>query len=281
MNQDDKPFLKPVKENSNIRSRNWQPTANRFIGFFDIMGFKDRVYRQKHEDVYNDLSALHEWKRLSIDGILPEEFKIGDQTYTNVYIDTKVRTALFSDTVLLISESDDADSAFSLMFHSNALLRYCIKNKIPIKGAIAFGNFSANLEQSVFFGQPLIDAYELHNELEMYSAILHSSAEKKLSQMNVPDINRQFINYKTPTKSGRINYDCLSWPLISVTEMPLSGKGKTKFSDLHLSAVKEFYQTTSGKARIYIDNTVEFIKWLMEQEKIRRPEIFSKQEIPE
>jgi hypothetical protein len=52
-------------------------------------------------------------------------------------------------------------------------------NNIPLKGAIAFGNFSANWDQSVFFGKPLIDAFELHNDLDMYCAILHSSAEKK------------------------------------------------------------------------------------------------------
>jgi hypothetical protein len=63
--------------------------------------------------------------------------------------------------------------------------------------------------------------------------------------------------------------------------MPLNGKAQTSFTDLHLSAVKAFYQTTSGKARIYIDNTVEFIKWLMEKEQKRRPDILGKQNIPE
>jgi hypothetical protein len=96
-----------------------------------------------------------------------------------MYIDTKVRTALFSDSILLISETDERDSAFNLIYHSNVLFRYCIMNNIPLKGAIAFGNFSANWDQSVFFGQPLIDAFELHNDLDMYCAILHSSAEKK------------------------------------------------------------------------------------------------------
>jgi|WetSurMetagenome_2_1015567.scaffolds.fasta_scaffold397245_2 hypothetical protein len=37
----------------------WNETPNIFVAFLDIMGFKDRVFREKHEDVKKKLESLH------------------------------------------------------------------------------------------------------------------------------------------------------------------------------------------------------------------------------
>lgn len=36
----------------------WKTTCERFVAYLDIMGFKDRVYRESHEDVRKMLESL-------------------------------------------------------------------------------------------------------------------------------------------------------------------------------------------------------------------------------
>jgi len=38
----------------------WNPTCNRFVGFFDIMGFKDMVFRNSHADMMEKMDAIRE-----------------------------------------------------------------------------------------------------------------------------------------------------------------------------------------------------------------------------
>lgn len=52
-------------------------------------------------------------------------------------------------------------------------------SKIPFRGSIAYGEMTVDLENSIFFGQPLIDAYLLGEQLQSYGIACHASAEKK------------------------------------------------------------------------------------------------------
>lgn len=38
----------------------WNPSSNKFIAFFDIMGFKDFIYRHTHEDVRQRMQNIFE-----------------------------------------------------------------------------------------------------------------------------------------------------------------------------------------------------------------------------
>lgn len=41
---------------------NWQITTNRFVGFIDIMGFKDMVARSSHEDIYDMMKKINDFQ---------------------------------------------------------------------------------------------------------------------------------------------------------------------------------------------------------------------------
>jgi hypothetical protein len=226
-------------------------TADRFVAYFDIMGFKDMAYRNGHEkisQIIDDLSdtrdLLHDLEKTLNDTLTTSDRK---SKITRITPDaTKIKTALFSDSILLISKSDSIDDANRIIAYSTIPLNMMFSKKIPIKGSLAHGKFTANNEKSKFYGMPLIDAYQLSEEMHFYGALLHHSFEKKLHEL---DHKLTLIkNKKIPMKSGKITHKFIN--LQSQTSLE-STENNWK------SGLQEMYLDTSGHIRTYIDNTIE------------------------
>jgi hypothetical protein len=232
----------------------WNVTDDRFVGFFDIMGFKERVSRDTHQEVLEKMERLrllmtpieeahrtssHKKKRASI--------QEGGWKYSIV------RPVLFSDSILLVSEDCSEGSAAKILFCAAWLIAQGLIAQIPIRGALAYGKQTANFEKSIYFGQPLIDAHNLQEELCLYGAVLHHSMEQLLKQKNMQYVlsntNDFIVNYDVPLKTCTVKHYCVQWL-----------DGFRVLDEDALSTVSEFYGTASGNVRKYIDNTTRFIK---------------------
>ena len=230
----------------------WIVTNNRFIGFFDIMGFSNLVYTNTHKTVLKKLEKLSSY----VKGLDNSEFgQEGDITI--------LKTAIFSDSLIFITDNDSVDAGIHLLLICAKVYELCCKLGIPIKGSFSHGEFTADFEKSLFFGKPLIEAYQLEEELHLYSAVLHHSFEKKLINEEYSNAelsnNIRLIKYKTPLKGGKSWHYHLNW--IFYSELIKDKKLNRKPIDLW---IQNFYKTVSGKTRQYVDNTEEFTNRLME-----------------
>jgi hypothetical protein len=117
----------------------------------------------------------------------------------------------------------------------------------------------------------------------MFGAILDNSAEQKLKEINeikelnpFEDEHRGYINgyvvkYDTPTKKGKKNYYSMNWPHVI---MPKAYDGINPALDIRAKArIEKFYSSVPDEARIYVDNTVEFINYLIEEANKKYPGI--------
>jgi hypothetical protein len=226
-------------------------TSKRFIAFFDIMGFKEMVMRENHDKILNMMKELKKFIS-SIESCYSGIPGKGGKIKTK-FIEERVQTVLFSDSILIFTDSGTKEMAESLIYHCNLFIQYCAKSKIPIKGALSFGKFTSDFNQSIFLGQPLIDAFLLQEELQMYGAILDFNIERKLKELkfDFPNSN-ELIKYKAPTKSGKINHYCLNW----VNDKDFKVKQSVQNID-------NIYTVVSGKPRLYIDNTLDFLEHII------------------
>jgi hypothetical protein len=61
----------------------WVETRDRFVAFLDVMGFKDRVYRDSHESIYDALLSFS--KPLGkIEEFAKYRLNIGNEAFTRV-----------------------------------------------------------------------------------------------------------------------------------------------------------------------------------------------------
>ena len=119
-----------------------------------------------------------------------------------------------------------------------------LTNAIPLKGAIAYGLFTADFQKSSFFGRPLVDAYELAKEIFFYGAILHNSFEQYLHNNNMIWTDIILKTKSIPLKNGSVTHSYIDWQVHT-------DENTNKLQ----SIINSLYRSVSGSTRQYVDNT--------------------------
>lgn len=218
----------------------WAVTKNRFVVYFNIMDFKDTVFRNDHKVVLEMMKYLSD--RLG---------EVGKREETS----SQIKQVLFSDSLLMVSEDDSLNSAQELSLAANWLLAAALFRGIAMKGVMACGRQTADFRKSIYFGKPFTEASLLGKELMLYSVVLHHTAEEKMSEhklLNSRDNFLDVVKYKTPMRSGIISHYVLDWTKIN----------ERMNAD---EALNNLYARISGTARSYVDNTLEFVQYVSRQ----------------
>jgi hypothetical protein len=222
----------------------WNKTAERYVAFLDIMGFRDKVFREPHEDVLSFMGKMGGYiKAIEIHAAR----KIKEHSGVT-------RPVFFSDSILLVTNDNSKESLNSILMSCGFLVWNCMQMGIPVKGAISHGMQTADFDISLHLGKPLIDAYLLQNEVFFYGVIFHHTVETKLAEVLTRPGRKECVFYDTPyKKAGKIKHYVVDWTIADEFE-GMADKPKS------LDIVNRLYSTVSGEPRKYVDNTVEFIR---------------------
>jgi len=238
----------------------WKTTCKRYVAFMDIMGFRDKVFRESHDDIKKMFTNL----RPAFKSLEKETKRLMYEKKSEI-INKNIHPTLFpvkfSDSIILFSSDDTSFSASYTLLNTLLIMYQAIRDGIPIKGALAFGEVTAEINESLYFGKPIIDAYELQNELKLYGVILHHTFEKRLKEMGKEFIlsSELLKEYPVPMKSGIINHRLIDWTIV------------TEKSITHTKLVANLYNYVSGKPRIYVDNTLEFVREVLKRKRKKKP----------
>lgn len=217
-------------------------TSQRYIAFIDILGFKDLVLRSSHTEVLHKLETLSN---------LIESIKDvnKDDIVKTHYEGEELLPYIFSDSIAIFTKGNSLLSLELLLYACQYLFSKSITLQIPIKGALAHGTITLDNEKSIFFGQSIIDAFLLQEDVKYYGLILHHSVENQLAISNEDVFNPEnhVIKLKTPTKSGYLLYYNLKYDIES---------GNPPKPEIEKKLLESLYNTVSGPPRIYVDNTI-------------------------
>lgn len=232
---------------SKKKNTNWLPTDERFVAFIDILGFKDLVMRSTHSKIYDLLSEISKLR-----GQIDNWKDTNDGRYSN----TELYTVSFSDSIVVFSKSGTVEDFDLFIYSVHWLFSEAIKKSIPLKGALAYGEISLNKSNQIYFGQPIIDAYLLEEEVNYFGIVAHNSIEKFYSKHRVESKMQSILTeFKTPLKCGQISHLNLLW-------FSTHPENKKLLVDL----VKNFQFNVSGSPRRYIDNTINVLNLLFNDE---------------
>lgn len=223
----------------------------RFVVFLDIMGFKDRVARNTPENLYAELTEFNK----DITNIINSSKEVdSDSLSQNIGTSEaslnissvpkdKIMLAQFSDSIVLFSTDNSQESLLAIsnvaiQIMASAVMR---DKPIPLKGALAEGNITCDPPKQLFFGQALIDAYLLEENVQYYGIVVHHSAEQSVINSG----NQMFKNTLIPLKSGKIYHYELVWYNDAIDDIK-SGLDRIRLS-------------VSDSPRKYVDNTNDII----------------------
>lgn len=207
---------------------------NHLIFYGDIMGFKNLVATNSHQQMNEKLIKFFD----EVD------------TKSQPLVGRKMRMMRFSDSILLVTESDKNEDLNRLTKAIIRLMQHGLRTKMPIRGAIARGKLSIDENRQLIFGQALLDAYLLEEELYYYGVAVHHSAE----EMVVRNLTSQpYHMVDLPMKSGMIPHYQLSYHHMGFS---LSPKDVTEEVKRHLAKIQS---EVSCRPRLYVKNTIDVL----------------------
>ncbi|MHC1689964.1 MAG: hypothetical protein AB9833_03940 [Bacteroidales bacterium] len=222
----------------------WEIDNVRFVGFMDIMGFKDLVARKSHDDVKHMLNKMVRLNK-SLENVFGKPRVIVEDRKK---LESRIRSVTFSDSIMFISQDDSLEDFIQISIALSIFQEASLQRGAPTKGAMSLGMLTADFDNSIFFGQPLIDAYLLQDQLKYYGIVADNKIEeyliekKRKQKPSEPKVDSAFIKLKTPFKSGKIMH----------YNLHLDSNSPEQLEDL--------YKNVSGDPRIYVDNTIEMFK---------------------
>lgn len=225
-------------------------TVIRFVCYIDIMGFKDMVSRKTSKEIYDNMKKLRNSmsKKASL-------LKSSRDTFNFIN---------FSDSIVIFSKNDNDSTFYYFAHYISAVLTDLFVSKIPFRGSIAYGKMTVDIENSIYFGQPLIDAYLLGEQLQYYGVVFHASAEKKITELYRDSNERVNViqKYNCKFKEGEASHLTI-FPLLLIKE--LNGKKFDKRDEYYknyLANLNNLKFETSGHLRKYIENTESYLKYI-------------------
>lgn len=135
----------------------WTVTAERFIAYFDIMGFKYMIKTGNLTDLYDKFSNL-----------IKANIKGNRRSRISYYI--------YSDLIVVITQDGTQDSFKQLLEASIKITNGIINLDWGVSGSIAKGKLTFDKQNHIFLGQPVVDAYLAQEDVEFYGIVICDSA---------------------------------------------------------------------------------------------------------
>ncbi len=217
-----------TKEGENLQTI---PVESGLVAFFDILGFKQILSANAAEE------SLHIVNTCMLKELAQTERMHGPQF--------KIQTFVISDSILIVLPNLTDIGVFVFTSFCNLFFFGLLINGLPARGAIAAGKFFIQKKpnQIIFVGQPIIDAHELANTLEIAACALTPSSESKVLQHLTPGT---FKIHDTPVKGGSAQRYLLKYGAVLSREQIIRC----------FKAHKKHLDSISDKK---LNNTIEFL----------------------
>ena len=217
----------------------WKVKTKRYVAFLDILGFKEFVMRHSIHEVYSRLKKLN--------ALRPDN----DEADYDSELEKRIMFTIMSDSIFIFSKDDTFSNLRYFLTYVKRVMRMAIRKEIPLKGAIAYGTIAVDDEQNLFCGQPIIDAYQLEEDLQYMGVVFHHTSEDilfRFKDTQTERISEWIKGVSTPFKYGQRIHLNLDYRIAGTEHYNLSEKVKNQ----------RFY--SSGDARKYVDNTLEMFR---------------------
>lgn len=229
------------------RKIDWNDSTKRFVLYLDIMGFKERVKNTNISELKKSLQEFKD-KLVKLNPLMK-----GPDGKQGIKIFMKM--VQFSDSIVVATNGSSKDDLNHITRAAVILIHIAFETGFALRGVISCGKMVFDEVNQLFFGNALVDAYLLEQEMCCYGVIFHATSEDIVSNALNSDNTTYFpiedINIKL--KGGASKHYYVAWH-----------KMKKDLSDGDVEdAVKwldDLRKTVSGNPRVYLDNTKAIVK---------------------
>lgn len=241
-----------------------------FVAYFDILGYK--TFLQKNDPNTEAETILAMIKtvpnrfrgEILLSESTPDLARLWDETSSSL---------VFSDTILLANrnaniDADEARGTALLLVACVFISQQMFERGMPVRGAITYGDFL--ISGHSFAGEPIVEAYEESQKLDLAATVVADSAYKRVNalapkaELLTQVMDTIIVPYLTPTKLGDVTANLL---------LPALPKMAIATNDLRQYVLEAFWKhkkdiDSSGMTKA--QNTETFLRFC----KMKHPECF-------
>lgn len=172
---------------------------------------------------------------------------------------SNVEFVWFSDTILFYSTDDSRSSFQAVAEASRSFFDELLDSKIPVRGALAFGEFYADKSNGLFFGRALVDACKYGEKFDWLGFVLHPSSLKRMAEIGQPvsDLTYKLWDLEFKNRETEpVEKETVTAYLVGPGSiMPLEG------GNPYLKALQEMASCANREShRRKYENTIKFLK---------------------
>lgn len=226
---------------------------NRVVAFIDVLGFKQMIGSQSASELGEKYKKAIRYalEKYSVDADFSDQPSFfPEMSSTDEYCISYV----FSDSIILSSFDDSEESCLKLLVFTYKLMRTMIVQGFLVRGGISYGDMFIDLEDSVFVGTALTEAYELEMNQEWAGITIHENLVNAFPRIFngtrkfAGYLNCLFVKYPVPMKHGKVKeLYTVNWRWNLIIE-----KGTQSLLG----------EPTEWAAKTKIDNTLEYAKFI-------------------
>ncbi|MBU4343975.1 MAG: hypothetical protein L6247_00875 [Desulfobacteraceae bacterium] len=221
-----------------MMENNWN-SYQAWVAYFDILGFKSII---EHEDQSFELELL---KRKLDEVIIKLEKKIEAKS-------KHVKYQQYADTFIIYSKTQDVVDYGPFLRVCKDFISNCIYKRLPIRGAISYGELIFGHDKKVLIGKAFLESYVYGEDQNWIGLILTPSASTQLLSNNLNPLRHGFINQDIPMRKFSI-FDDKIYAYIFIN-------GSTSCKCPALPMLKEMYSKAPKKEKAKYKNTIKFIE---------------------
>ena len=234
---------------------------NSFVAFFDILGFKNLVEKNSHED----LMEMYEFSINKAIGLAEDVsnsiFKVLIPNEHKNFLQVKIY--IISDSIILVQEEMTELGLMSLLHYSQCILGLFMADGIPARGAISFGQITIQENKgTTIFGLGLTKAYNLEAKQEWSGCIIDKECFDVALNLNPSFIENLLqhsiiTKFNVPIKDGvLIDQYVVDWTLYNL---------KNGAEDVRIAFSKN-KKEINDSVSVKIENTLHFYNTIIKKQ---------------
>jgi len=165
----------------------------------------------------------------------------------------KIDFVWFSDTFIFYTLDDSADSFCAIADTSYSFFDEAFLANLPLRGAMAFGEFYPDKANGVFLGKALVDAYSYGERFNWLGFVHHQSALDQMKHVGKSISPTYEREWNVPKKNQNDKESAVAYMIGSNGEWPTTG------SNPYLKAIEEMGDAAQMD-EIKYRNTAEFLR---------------------
>ncbi|MGQ0685917.1 hypothetical protein [Bradyrhizobium sp.] len=233
------------------------------FAYFDILGFKNRLKKEKIENIHKAYLELIE------NAVKPQQ---GQWATSVAYSPGSSKVAALMWMPIEAGHASDSlvlyvpyHPSYVEEFFRRAALLFCVALRLnaPLRGAITFGQGAFHAKTSVFVGQPLVEASSLEQCLDWLGVVFGESI-KQLDWRGLPI---------SPPEPGAVP---IPLHLVQDISPPMSDPGKGIFGGLVLDWPRVWRQTFEGSAIPYLATLCDTVERDEEMTEVARDRVLAR-----